>query len=506
MGTFGSYTGSMNISNKKKKEFTENLLKLLNYGGMMQLDKICMYGKEILLIKPVEPDGEGKAYFHFNYFEDDAWESAGYTSGSSAFFSGKIGWKEFCDVVTAVHVLYELYDDDIGYAEINGEIVEASPYVGWINHVLGKNFSLKHRFRLWQLFENYCLERMECGYDDPAGSYDIMDTIPSSLSRGLGGTEFADICYITKGTESLQEEEIVPGSYPELIFQCRELLKQYFDGRKESDEDPGQSIRELAVCDRNQRERMQEGDIGAIAQISLKLPAHMLVYLAAEIQNENFWLIWKDLHEKAYKNAILPQYASDQLMEERKAAMEMPVKALTTAEFLRQDGGFTFAKTPEELKGQPNYYISDDDRAFWWDGSEEVVLSEKMDEWLRKLSQRHKKMEEELKVTEQDQERFLQDLIEILGQIDDFYKRIFCFQSMFYEFLQNSSDRRYIAAVRLLEQLAEENKKAGKIIEYAKGWWDTASKNVTHNVGRLAIKRYLSVMANKKLREIYFGF
>lgn len=77
---------------------------------------------------------------------------------------------------------------------------------------------------------------------------------------------------------------------------------------------------------------------------------------------------------------------------------------------------------------------------------------------------------------------------------------------MFYEFLQNSSDRWYIAAVRLLEQLAEENKDAGKIIEYTKGWWDTASKNVTHNVGRLAIKRYLSVMANKKLREIYFGF
>ena len=47
MGTFGGYTGSMSISDKKKKEFTKNLLKLLNYGGMMQLDKVCMYGKEI---------------------------------------------------------------------------------------------------------------------------------------------------------------------------------------------------------------------------------------------------------------------------------------------------------------------------------------------------------------------------------------------------------------------------------------------------------------------------
>lgn len=505
MGTFGSYTGSMSISEKKKKEFTKDLLKLLNYGGMMQLDKVCMYGKEILLIKPVELDGKGETEFHFNYFEDNAWESVGYGSESVSFYSGKIGGREFCDVVT-VHVLHELYDEDIGYAEINGEIVEASPYVGWINQVLGKSFSLKKRFHLWEYFEKYCLDRMEYDSDDPVASYDIMDTILWSLYRGLGGTELADICYITRGIESLRKEEIVPGSYPEVIYLCKELLKQYFDGRKEAEENPGRNIRELAVCSREQREKMKEGDIGAIAQMSLKLPAHMLVYLAAEIQKENFWVIWKDIHERAYKDAVLLQYVSDELMKERTAVTEEPIEELTTAEFLRQDGGLVFWNTPEELKGQPNYYISDDDRMFWWDGSREVVLSEKMDEWLRKLSQRHKKIAEELEGEKQDQERFLQDLIGILGQIDDFYKRVFCFQSMFYEFLQNSSDRRYIAVVRLLEKLAEENKEAGKIIEHVKNWWDITSKNVTHNAGRLAMKRYLSVMANKKLREIYFGF
>ena len=69
--------------------------------------------------------------FHFNYFEDDVWESAGYKIANTSFFSGKIGWKEFNDVVTAVHMLYELYDDNAGLAEINGEIVEGSAYVGW---------------------------------------------------------------------------------------------------------------------------------------------------------------------------------------------------------------------------------------------------------------------------------------------------------------------------------------------------------------------------------------
>ena len=45
-----------------------------------------------------------------------------------------------------------------------------------------------------------------------------------------------------------------------------------------------------------------------------------------------------------------------------------------------------------------------------------------------------------------------------------------------------------------------------KIIEKAKYSWDLTSRNVTHNAGRLRLKRYLAVMANKKLREKYFGF
>ena len=98
------------------------------------------------------------------------------------------------------------------------------------------------------------------------------------------------------------------------------------------------------------------------------------------------------------------------------------------------------------------------------------------------------------------------ELLSILEEIEARYKRVYCFRDMFYEFLQNGEDRRYLAAVRLLEELAEEYGEEGKIIEHVTGAWELASKNVTHNAGRMAMKRYLSVMANSKLREIYFGF
>ena len=45
----------------------------------------------------------------------------------------------------------------------------------------------------------------------------------------------------------------------------------------------------------------------------------------------------------------------------------------------------------------------------------------------------------------------------------------------------------------------------GKIIEKC-GSWDIANKNIICNEGRMRIKQYLAVMANKKLREKFFGF
>lgn len=66
MGTFGSYTGKMNIPDERKDEFAGQAAKLLNYGGMMQLERISMYGHDMALLKPVELYPGGKVHFHFN--------------------------------------------------------------------------------------------------------------------------------------------------------------------------------------------------------------------------------------------------------------------------------------------------------------------------------------------------------------------------------------------------------------------------------------------------------
>lgn len=40
-------------------------------------------------------------------------------------------------------------------------------------------------------------------------------------------------------------------------------------------------------------------------------------------------------------------------------------------------------------------------------------------------------------------------MMKALVLVEEYYKRIFAFRDMFYEFLQNGSDKRYIAAIKL---------------------------------------------------------
>ena len=125
MGTYGYYTGSMDIPEERKEEFFRQVVKLANYGGMMDYERVSLYGYDMALLKPVEICREGRVYFDYNYFEDDIWETAGYDSNKTCFYSGKIGNFEFCDVVTAIHFLYEVNDDDAGVTEVNDCVINA---------------------------------------------------------------------------------------------------------------------------------------------------------------------------------------------------------------------------------------------------------------------------------------------------------------------------------------------------------------------------------------------
>lgn len=502
MGTFADYTGNMKIKNKKK--FTQKMSKILYYGGMMTFDTVKMFDREIALLKPVEIKDE-KVYFHYNYFEDDSWETAGYNPESGCLFSGKIGSREFNNVMTAAYMLYEQYDKEPGIVKVNGEVISHLCFVGWLNHIFGTRFAMENRFQIWETVEKDMFYKLENWGDTEANPVEIMSYLPFASCYAAGSTELTDLLYIAEGTDSLKENTVKEGTYPADVLKCKKALMNYLGL---ADENGETELLEFLKMKRENRADVSDTALKHLADISLYMPARVILYLTAELKEKEFWTFWKELKDNVYHDEEMKVYASEELTAWREAERKKPIAPVTTSEFLIQDGGLVFFNTPEELEDEPKYYISDADRLYWWDGSDKVVISEETDEWLKGLAKQHREIKEHIEVKE-DANAFLKKFIELIDDLCNYYARIYPFQNMFYEFLQNSQKEEYVAALELLKIMADdvENRKIGGCMKYARsGGWDITNRKITHNRARIKIKRYLSVLANKKLREKYFGF
>lgn len=498
MGTFVNYSGPRQICNEKKEEFSRAVLKLFYYGGMMHVRHVDMYNKELVLLEPIDLESKHNVGFYYNYFEDTSWENAGYKYDTQQIYSNKIGSAEFHDVMTAAYCLYELYDEGMGLVEVNGDVINSAFYIGWINHILGTSFSRQNRKDLWKNTEMYALQRLD--YDTQITHRNLMSMI--SKAEYAGGTELSDLLYIIKGTESLIEDELEVGTYPADVFACKKAIMKILEIKGENE--GKDKILDLVRKDYLAREQESDDVIKELANISLWIPARVIVYLLCEQLEMPFWKEWNSCLENIYRDEKRKQYASHELESFRIEGWKKPICSISTSEFLKQDNWTTFYDTPLELAGKPKYYLCDADRLYWWDGSDEVKIDERTEKWLCDIKNQYITILES-SAEEYDSQLFVKHFIELLDDVNERYQRAYAFQDMFYEFIENGNKKEYRTAVELLGILYEKNAKSGQIIEKLTNW-SLGNKSVKCNAGRMNIKRYLSLLANRKLRMKYLGF
>lgn len=58
MGTLLGYYGGAGIPEDRREEFSQRVLKILDYGGMMQVDEVSLYGRRLCLLSTPEADLE----------------------------------------------------------------------------------------------------------------------------------------------------------------------------------------------------------------------------------------------------------------------------------------------------------------------------------------------------------------------------------------------------------------------------------------------------------------
>lgn len=153
MGTYVWYSGAADYPLEKRKRIKENILKILDAGGMMQIGTIKNNNHELYVLSKPEKDQNNRILWNFNYFEDDMWETASLDCKDLQIYSNKVGNEEYKDVMIALYMLSELEDNDIGFTMCNGDIVSEEKYVGWINQILGTNYSFRKRFNLWEILD-----------------------------------------------------------------------------------------------------------------------------------------------------------------------------------------------------------------------------------------------------------------------------------------------------------------------------------------------------------------
>ena len=82
------------------------------------------------------------------------------------------------------------------------------------------------------------------------------------------------------------------------------------------------------------------------------------------------------------------------------------------------------------------------------------------DRWLRELAEEHQSLKQEYRETETG--AFFEKFLKLLIDTEQYYKRIYPFQTMFYEFLDRGNQPEYAAAVELFKRLGERNKESEK--------------------------------------------
>lgn len=490
MGTFIGYYGDDKIVEDKREEFIKNVKRILKYGGMVQLDNVKMFGKDIGLMNPPIENEDGKILFHYNIFEDDFWETACFDTNKLDFYTGKVGSYEFNKVCSTIYILTEFYVKDFGLASENSYIYNATEYIAWLNYILGTNFTNKRALNAWKIYESVRDEY----HNDQTMNLVFNDSTDANAIDIAGLMTYA---YVTRKHNSTWDElknnlgETKNNNNFINIYTCVDRLTIIV---KEIKNDISfEELKNILLNDDKLKESIQGKDkLSSFSFFSLLIPKVIGLKILCEVYAKDFWKNYEK-EKELLKNA-------SGVIFDREIQELQPIKPITTPEFLYiSDYSLAFFRT----KAKTNYHISNDDLGYFWTEDGDIKFSNEYIEWIKYLKEKYKKiLELDNNISNED---FLKTMIDTLYEINNTFKRVYAYKDMFYEFLTNNTKKEYRAMLTLMKEiLEEEREKEEEIMTNIN--WELTDRNITFNPTRVKMKRFLALLANKELRNKVFGF
>ena len=414
MGTFAEYIGTMDIPENRRAEYAQWMLRLLHAGGMMSVDEVGLFGHRIRLLYPPEFDEAGRAWGCYNYFENDFWESWGLNADKGTFSSNKLGGGAFRTAVLAGYVLTALSCRSYGIVTVGGSYVLERRFIGWINGVLGTQYTNQRATQLWEIekllhkdgCEEYNKDLTGLIHDVPTACADL-EQVESYIAARFFEEFYEDMSAEAEDAVVYRKGDAIG------VRGCFAHLKRTLSALHEH----GGTLEEakkylLMPMDERSAVIDEQGSSTLAFSYCFVSPALAVAMTAREF-GVDFWGLWDEL------GANIPSVG-------RFPAPQPcpPVEPIST----------------QELFG-----VSSDDMAYYWQPDGKVQFSDEMTAWMQSLCAELDGITDTILP-----EKFLQAMVDAIAGAGNY-----AFRDMFYEFIARQAEPRVQAAVLLLEQLAE---------------------------------------------------
>jgi hypothetical protein len=430
MGTFIDMTGDVNLPKEHMAEYREMMARLFRAGGMMELGHIQLDGHIFETLREPAPDKDGIICCDYNIYEGCMWETAGF---SDHVFSGKVGWMQFCRVMSAALVLQEQLLDNRCYADLSDTYGFHRVMLGWLKYLFGDTVSLKFP-DVWDIYyqlskNERCSMRMchRAIYYESISNYLALYT-PIAMNIVEFGIDECLEYYAQDQEEYDSDKLFEKETVDELMSIARERRPQI---QELHDKNPGKEEEILQMllgwlCRRRDKANEEYEELRSQLLLDAVAPCgtQIVVKIIADVFERDFWELWEQVREgRIYRLTTINPLNN------------RPIVPLSTEEFLELE--------PDEMLHCLPVEKAD-------------TFSDEMKTWLRSLQARFR----ELLPMQPDYHspaEFRKAIVNTFGRIADFYMQskdaAYPFETMFYEFIDGYDNPNIRAWWKLFEEI-----------------------------------------------------
>ena len=435
----------------------DNMFYLLTQGGMMQFSYASLFNKKVHLLAPPT---KASPHFCYNYFDDAFHGNAFFNSTEEKIRYESLGTGNFNRVFHAANRLQSLHKQPTEDSPVFSSTNKVVPNIdGWLQYLFQYDTVAPNP---WQRYQS-------------APSSQRKKDLVQEVWKHRETQQF--LMRDCLGPFISQDERLIAVEYENRYPQCMPatVLRNAEDSiyciqlSAGTQEAKFQFMREVLTGHKN--------DAG-----NLPPCYHMFIIARDTLPVE----------------ILLPMIAKEFELDEKALRKEFDFSSFRAPAFsLYQDRPQCRIVTTSKF-----LHVSDDDRAYYWTPCGDVSFSPEMDAWLGLLKKEYQTIlqsgENVLPAVE-----FALLLLDTLEDINHKYREIYAFKDMVDDYLQHLENREYQTAWSVLCRLAQYQ---GSDFIIYDGPWEFAPAEFRSHPTRLAIKRFLAILANRNLRREVFSF